>query len=137
GRGALRQAQRARLRVEQLEDRSLLAAPTAWAALMPDDPSFSSQYALNNTGQTGGKNDADIDAPEAWNVSTGSLANIVAVVDTGVDYRHIDLYKNIWINQAEIPATIKSKLIDTDSDGLITFWDLNDSRNQGAGKIID
>src|SRR5262249_47473415 len=45
--------------------------------------------------------------------------------------------KNIWINQGEIPTAIKSKLIDTDGDGLITFRDLNDTRNQGTGKITD
>src|SRR5262249_38363283 len=39
------------------------------AQVIPNDPSFSSQWGLNNTGQTGGVADADIDAPEAWNVA--------------------------------------------------------------------
>ena len=137
----LRKPPRAQLQVERLEERNLLAAdataPLAWVAVLPNDPNFSSQYALNNTGQTGGRVDADIDAPEAWNLTTGSLKNVVAVVDTGVDYTHVDLYKNIWVNQGEIPSTIKSRLIDTDNDGLITLYDLNDPRNQGSGKIID
>ncbi len=41
------------------------------AAAMPDDPSFSQLWGLSNTGQTGGTPDADIDAPEAWDVNTG------------------------------------------------------------------
>jgi subtilisin family serine protease len=38
----------------------------------------------------------DIDAPEAWNLSTGSRDEIVAVIDTGVAYDHEDLAANMW-----------------------------------------
>src|SRR5262245_29303188 len=38
-------------------------------ALTPNDPSFGALWGLNNTGQTGGTSDADIDAPEAWDVT--------------------------------------------------------------------
>ena len=37
-----------------------------------DDPLFPTQWGLDNTGQLGGTPDADIDAPEAWAVTTGS-----------------------------------------------------------------
>src|SRR5262245_45449624 len=37
----------------------------------PDDPSFASLWGLHNVGQSSGTPDADIDAPEAWSVSTG------------------------------------------------------------------
>jgi uncharacterized delta-60 repeat protein len=62
----------------------------------PNDPSFSEQWGLNNTGQSvsgipGGTSDADIDAPEAWDQTTGSPAATVAVVDSGVDVSHPDL----------------------------------------------
>lgn len=107
------------------------------AALTPNDPSYGQLYAQNNTGQSGGTVDADMDAPEAWNVVTGSATTVVAVIDTGVDYTHPDLYKNVWLNQNEIPAAVKAVLTDTDGDGRITFWDLNESVNQGAGKITD
>ncbi|HET6573806.1 MAG TPA: hypothetical protein VFG68_09410, partial [Fimbriiglobus sp.] len=103
----------------------------------PDDPSFGSLWGLNNTGQSGGKPDADIDALEGWGTATGTGATVVGVIDTGVDYRHKDLYKNIWINQAEIPSSIRLNLTDLDGDGRITFYDLNDAANQGAGKITD
>ena len=75
------------------------------AAATPNDPSFPQEWGLDNTGQmvnfTTGTPDADIDAKEAWSVSTGSPSVTVAVIDTGVDLTHPDLAQNIWINQGE------------------------------------
>ena len=66
------------------------------ALATPNDPSYSSLWGLHNTGQTGGVSDADIDAPEAWSITTGSSAVVIAVIDTGVDYNHPDLAANMW-----------------------------------------
>lgn len=82
---------------------------------VPNDTSFSQLWALNNTGQTGGVPDADINAPEAWDITRGSNSVIVAVVDTGVDYTHEDLAANIWTNPGEIP----NDGIDNDGNGYI------------------
>jgi len=81
----------------------------------PNDVNFSNQWALHNTGQNGGKIDADIDAPEAWDFETGSSDIIIAIIDTGIDYNHPDLADNIWINSDEIP----DNEIDDDSNGFI------------------
>lgn len=97
--------------------------------LIPNDPNFDSLWGLNNTGQTGGIADADIDAVEAWNLAAGTRQTVVGVVDTGVDYTHPDLYLNIWLNQGEIPDFAGQRPIDTDGDGLVTFYDLNASEN--------
>jgi subtilisin family serine protease len=88
---------------------------TAHIAGIPDDPSFSGQWDLNNTGQNGGTPDADINAPEAWDVTTGSPEVVIAVVDTGVDYSHPDLAANMWVNPGEIPGNG----IDDDGDGYV------------------
>jgi thermitase len=74
----------------------------AQSTLAPDDPGFSNMYGLNNTGQTGGTPDADIDAPEAWSATTGRPDTVVAVIDTGVDINHPDLNDNIWTNPDEL-----------------------------------
>jgi subtilisin family serine protease/subtilisin-like proprotein convertase family protein len=80
----------------------------------PNDPSYPALHALNNTGAAGTA-DADIDAPEAWEITTGDHETIVAVIDTGVDYTHPDLAANIWINTDEIPGNG----IDDDNNGYI------------------
>ena len=83
--------------------------------VFPDDPSFDQQWHLHNTGQTGGTSDADIDAPEAWGITTGSPAVVVAVIDSGMDLTHPDLTPNLWINPDEIP----DNNLDDDNNGYI------------------
>ena len=114
-----------------------LASGSVSLASVPNDPRFGEMWGLRNTGQEGGAAGADIKATSAWDVTRGSTKTIVSVMDTGIDYTHPDLYLNIWLNQGEIPPAIRARLTDTDGDGLITFRDLNDKRNQGAGKITD
>jgi subtilisin family serine protease/subtilisin-like proprotein convertase family protein len=82
---------------------------------IPNDPSFSTLYGLNNTGQSAGTLDADIDAPEAWDLTIGSRSVVVGVIDSGVDYNHPDLAANIWTNPGEIAGDGK----DNDGNGYI------------------
>lgn len=89
------------------------------APVFPDDPSFAQQWHLHNTGQTGGTPDADIDAPEAWAVTTGSADVVVGVLDTGLDLTHPDLLANLWINPGESGDGKESDGIDNDGNGYI------------------
>jgi len=84
-------------------------------AAMPDDPRLPELWGMHNEGQTGGLDDADIDAPEAWDTQTGSSDVIVAVIDTGVDYRHPDLADNMWTNTGEVA----DNGIDDDENGYV------------------
>ncbi|NIS68726.1 MAG: S8 family serine peptidase [Proteobacteria bacterium] len=97
------------------------------ATAIPNDPDFNQLWALNNDGQTGGAVDADIDAPEAWDVQTGSSNVIIAVVDSGAAYTHPDfddgVNSNIWSNSAEVSGRPG---IDDDGNGYIddiNGWD--------------
>ncbi|WP_204104620.1 MULTISPECIES: S8 family serine peptidase [Spirulina sp. CCY15215] len=81
----------------------------------PNDTDFEYLWALNNTGQNGGTLDADIDAPEAWDIQRGSKDIVVAVIDTGIDYNHQDLAPNMWKNSGEIAGNG----IDDDGNGYV------------------
>ncbi|WP_216918052.1 S8 family serine peptidase [Nocardia noduli] len=74
-------------------------------AYVPDDPHFGQLWGLHNTGQTVngtvGRRDVDIDATAAWDVTTGSLSVVIAVLDTGADLNHRDLRENILPRGAE------------------------------------
>ncbi len=94
--------------------------------MIPDDPAFSNQWALDNARQNGGTYRADIDATEAWDIEKGNERVIIAVVDTGVDYTHPDLAANIWHNPREIPGNG----IDDDGNGYVDDtigWDFVDA----------
>ncbi|MBC8400545.1 MAG: S8 family serine peptidase [Candidatus Marinimicrobia bacterium] len=87
---------------------------------IPNDPNFTSLWNLHNTGQSGGTVDADIDAPEAWDITTGGVTAlgdtiVVAVIDGGCDINHIDLIENLWTNRNEITGNG----IDDDNNGYI------------------
>ncbi len=83
---------------------------------VPGDPRFNELWGLYNTGQTGGTSGADIKAPGAWNLSTGSSSVVVAVIDTGIDYGHEDLRANVWINQGELNGQAG---VDDDGNGYV------------------
>jgi subtilisin family serine protease len=108
--------------------------------IIPNDPDFNKQWYLDNTGQTGGTIDADIDAPEAWQIETGDTDVIVAIIDSGIDYTHPDLAERIWINEDEIP----DNEVDDDNNGYVDdihgFNFLGDNNNildaHGHGTMI-
>ena len=85
------------------------------SSVVPNEANMFNLWGLNNYGQQGGRSDVDIDAPEAWDVTTGSNTVIVGVVDTGIDYNHIDLVNNIWTN----PNEIANNGIDDDANGYV------------------
>lgn len=72
--------------------------------LLPNDPMFADQWALNNLGQDGGKKNADISAVKAWEKTKGTDKVVIAVLDTGVDYTHLDLVSNMWFRPNNVPA---------------------------------
>ena len=70
-------------------------SPKPCGHVMPNDEYFSMQWHLHNTGKSFGTPNADINAPEAWEITTGEPNIVVAVLDTGVDTSHPDLVNNL------------------------------------------
>jgi subtilisin family serine protease len=90
------------------------------AAAAPNDPRYANGelWGLNQA------TDVDIDALEAWSVTTGSSEVVVAVVDTGVAYDHPDIAPNMWSNPGELADGV-----DNDGNGKVDDlrgWDFSD-----------
>ncbi len=88
-----------------------------YAAALPTDAAFADGrlWGLRNTGQNGGMSGADINAVAAWNLTTGSNAVVVGVIDSGIRYTHQDLASQMWTN----PGEIAGDGLDNDSNGYV------------------
>src|SRR5262245_15894138 len=80
----------------------------------PNDPHFlaGDQWGLDAPIIT---QDIDIDAPEAWEFTTGSPTVVVAVIDSGIDYTHEDLAANMFRNEPDCNANG----VDNDGNGFV------------------
>ncbi len=104
------------------------------ADVVPNDPYLNLCWGLNNSGQSGGTPDADIDAPEAWELGTGGSTVKVGIIDTGMDATHPDLVSNRWTNPGESGAKATNGL-DDDGNGYIddaNGWNFYDDNNNPA-----
>lgn len=104
----------------------------------PNDTQYGQQWQYYQA------NDKDIDAPEAWDVTTGGTMTtgdkiVVCVIDDGVRLNHPDLVPNLWTNANEIA----NNGIDDDNNGYVDDvrgWnaytnndDVSHIDNQGEG----
>jgi hypothetical protein len=81
-------------------------------SVLPGDALLNKLWGLDNSGQTGGKADADIDAPEAWEIITGSMTITVAIIDTGIDYTHPDL------DDGRVRTDMDRDFVNNDNDAM-------------------
>jgi subtilisin family serine protease len=104
--------------LEQLPD-VLYAEPNyvyRGGSTIPNDTRFGELWGLHQA------SDKDVDAPEAWDVTTGSSDVVVAIVDSGLAFGHPDLAPNIWTNSGETGGGKETNGIDDDSNGRIDDW---------------
>lgn len=91
-------------------------------APVPNDPRFKDLWGLRNTGtnEPGGRGvgveGADVNALNAWDITKGSRQIKIAVIDTGVDYNHSDLARNMWVNKKELNGKAG---VDDDGNGYV------------------
>lgn len=86
----------------------------------PNDPQFGTQWQYVNFGGIGAVPDADIDADEAWDITTGGKTPlgddiVIAVIDDGIDLNHPDFAGNLWVNSQEVA----NNNIDDDNNGYV------------------
>ena len=96
----------------------------------PSDSAYISEdlWGLNNSGANGGIFDADIDAPEAWDITVGSDDVIVVIMDSGLHVTHQDLKNQLWINEDEVPNNGRHD----DNDGFVdNINGINPESNDG------
>ena len=89
----------------------LLLTPIIIFAQSANDPLNNELYYLN-----------EINVEDAWEYTTGNNNVIVAIIDTGIDIDHPDLYENIWTNTGEVLGDG----VDNDNNGYIddiNGWD--------------
>jgi PKD repeat protein len=103
-----------------------------YAARFPDDVRFGELWGLHNRRQAGGRADADINAPEAWDLTTGSDDVLVGLIDSGLDTTHIDLLENVWVNPGEIPGNG----LDDDYNGYVDDLNGIDTLTH-SGRVVD
>jgi len=98
---------------------------------VPDDPSFGTQWNLENVGQAGGIAGADVHAVQAWDIQDGAPSVVIAVLDSGTEWTHPDLAANIWSNPGDLPDGL-----DNDGNGFaddVHGWDFDGGDNNPAG----
>ncbi|MDQ3798156.1 MAG: S8 family serine peptidase [Acidobacteriota bacterium] len=121
------------IKLEPTENFRELAAKTADEPNLPNDPMFGEQWALKNAGQNGGKENADISALKAWEKTKGSKKVVVAVLDTGVDYLHLDLVTNMWIRPDAVPQYRDDELgVFNDLNGFNAADNLSDPMDENG-----
>ena len=89
------------------------AKPTKEVEVLLNDPAITSGWGLKMT-----------DSQKAWRISQGSRDITVCVIDTGIDIKHPDLVKNLWVNKGESGKDVAGKDkasngIDDDKNGFI------------------
>ncbi|HIF14621.1 MAG TPA: hypothetical protein EYQ86_04590, partial [Bacteroidetes bacterium] len=106
-------------------------------ATLPNDTDISQQWQYVNNGSNGGVVDADLDADEAWDITTGGVTTegdtiVVCVIDDGIDLNHSDWGNNIWTNHGEISGNG----LDDDGNGYIDDdrgWNTDNNSNDISG----
>lgn len=98
---------------------------------VPNDPRFDEQWGLHNTGQSAGTADADVDAPEFWELVQETPGMVIAVLDSGLNFTHPDLQNIAWKN----PGEVAGDGIDNDGNGRVddvNGWDFVNGDNSPA-----
>ncbi len=99
-----------------------------YSTYIPNDPWFPDDGEHTSASGPDQFDKALMNCPEAWDIERGDPSVILAIIDSGTDVDHPDLWNNIWVNPGE----------DTDGDGVLyDLDDLDGLDNDGNGYVDD
>ena len=96
--------------------------------LVPNDPDFTSQWHLRNTGQTNGVAGEDANVTSVWDSYTGSEV-VISVIDDGLDYNHSDI-------NPHYSAELSYDWCDDDSDPMPSSWNGHGTAAAGVAAAV-
>ncbi|MCH7591151.1 MAG: S8 family serine peptidase, partial [Planctomycetes bacterium] len=104
-------------------------------SLFPNDPGFGNCWGLHNTGQFGGIPDMDMDAPEAWDLTTGDPSIIVVIIDTGVQQDHPDINQMTGTDTTSDASTDGGPVNACDNHGTAVAGCVSATINNNLGTV--
>lgn len=113
-------------------------------AAVTDDPLSALQWALDNdiVSDAGDPADSDVDFSAVYELAAAGEENIVAVLDSGVDYNNEDLREAMWENPGDLPGvsgragTHGFDFVDGDDEPLPESDSLEESHGTHCAGVI-
>ena len=101
----------------------------------PNDPGFGNCWGLNNTGQSGGVVDMDMDSLESWDITTGDESILVMIIDTGVQQDHPDINQIGGMDFTSDSSTNGDPVNECDNHGTLVAGCVSAIINNNLGTV--
>jgi len=101
----------------------------------PNDPGFFNCWGLDNTGQSGGVPDMDMDSLESWNITAGDESILVMILDTGIEQDHPDINQIEGMDFTSDSSTNGDPVNECDNHGTLVAGCVSAIINNNLGTV--